>query len=219
MTGTFEQKRAELVARLREYYDIHGAIALLSWDQTTYMPPKGAPARARQLATLQRIAHEKRTDPEIGRLLDALQPYTEQLPPNHDDAALVRVTRRQYEQAIKVPADFAAEFAAHTAEAYAAWTTARPADDFAAVKPYLQKTLEMSRTMADFFPGYQHIADPLIDLADFGMRADTIRPLFEELRQALAPLVKAIADRPQVDDSFLRCHYPATTQWAFGEAV
>ena len=95
------------------------------------MPPAGAGARARQLTTLQRFAHESNTDPAIGRLLDELQPYADSLPPDHDDAALVRVARRNYDRLTKVPTDFAAAFAGHVAESYSAWTEARPANDFA----------------------------------------------------------------------------------------
>jgi carboxypeptidase Taq len=51
------------------------------------------------------------------------------------------------------------------------------------------------------------------------MRAATIGPIFEELRQLLTPLVKAIGERPQVDDSVLRRHYPEASQWQFGEAA
>ncbi len=183
------------------------------------MPEAGAPARARQMAALEEITHEKATAPSIGRLLDALQAYADALPFDHDDAALLRVTRRDYERKIRVPASFAAQAAGHTAESFSVWAEARPANDFARVQPYLEKTLELSRRYADFFPGYSHIADPLIDTADFGMSAATVGPLFEELRLALTPLVAAIGERPQVDDSFLRQHYPAAGQRAFGEAV
>src|SRR5213075_1604843 len=47
----------ELVARLNEIADLGKAGALLSWDQHTMMPPRGAAARAEQLATVGRIAH------------------------------------------------------------------------------------------------------------------------------------------------------------------
>ena len=77
----------------------------------------------------------------------------------------------------------------------------------------------MSRQLAEYFPGYQHIADPLIDMADYGMSAATIGPLFEQLRRELSPLVKAISARPQVDDSVLQRHYPEAQQWQFGESV
>jgi carboxypeptidase Taq len=214
-----EQAKAELVARLREVGDLRAALAVLGWDQSTYMPPAGAEARARQIGTLEGIAHAKATDPAIGRLLDQLQPYADSLPPDDDDAALVTVTRRTYERLIRVPNEFAAEIAGHFAESYSVWAEARPANDFARVRPALEKTLDLSRQYANFFPGYQHVADPLIEVADYGMRAATIGPLFEELRQLLTPLVKAIGERPQVDDSLLRRHYPEARQWQFGEAA
>ena len=123
---------------------------------------------------MSKLAHEKATDAAIGQLLDDLQPYAESLPPDHDDAALIRVARRNYERLIRVPASFTAEFTNHMSDSYSVWVEARPANDFARVRPYLEKTLTMSRAFADFFPGYQHIADPLIDVADYGMSAATI---------------------------------------------
>src|SRR5258707_2809782 len=88
-----EAKLNDLKLRLLEINDLESAAALLSWDQTTYMPPGGAAARGRQMATLAQIAHEKFTDPAIGRLLDDLQPYAESLPEDSDTAGLLRVTR------------------------------------------------------------------------------------------------------------------------------
>src|SRR5690606_38217209 len=129
----------------------------------------GSPARARQLALVARIAQEKFTDPAIGRLLDELEPWAEQLPYDSDKASLVRVSRREYERALKVPPAFLGEFYAHSAASYHAWTKARPANDFKAIRPYLEKTVDLSRQLADFFPGYEHIADPLIDFSDYGM--------------------------------------------------
>src|SRR5436190_1866100 len=108
-----EAKLQELKTRLVEINDLNSAAAILSWDQSTYMPPGGAPARGRQLATLGRLAHEKFTDPAIGTLLDALRPYEERMPYDSDEAALIRVTRREYERAVKVPAAFVAQFASH----------------------------------------------------------------------------------------------------------
>jgi carboxypeptidase Taq len=219
MDTHLQQKRADLVALLRKANDIASASYVLSWDQSTYMPPAGASARARQMAALEGLAHAAATDPAIGRLLDDLQPYAETLPPDHDDAALIRVARRDYERRTKVPADFAAAFAGHTAATFSLWAKARPDNDFRAVQPALEKTLDMSRQYANFFGGYQHIADPLIDAADYGMSAAQIGPLFEELRRELSPLVKAISAAPQVDDAVLRRHYPEAQQAALGASI
>ncbi len=214
-----ETQLHELRTRLSEINDLEAAAAVLQWDQSTYMPPGGAAARARQLATLARLSHSKATDPALGQLLEALRPYEERLPFEHDDAALIRVARRAYSKRARIPPELVAELSAHSAACYQAWTRARPAGDVATMLPLLARTLELSRRIADCFPGYAHIADPLIDLADEGMRAASVRALFAELRTELVPLVQAIAARPPVDDSCLRGHFPEEQQLAFGEMV
>ena len=208
-----------LKQRLLETDDLNGAAALLRWDQTTYMPPQGAPARGRQLATLSRLAHEKFTETETGRLLDAAAKETASLAFESDEASLVRVTRRNWDQAVKMPSALVAEFQEHSAQSYQAWTEARPKNDFAAVRPLLERTLELSRRTADCFPGYEHIADPLIDFSDYGMKAASVKKLFSELRARLVPIVRAITSRPMADDACIRQHAPEADQLAFGLEV
>ncbi len=146
-------KFLELKARLAEIDDISSAASLLYWDQATHMPPGGAVARGRQLATLRQIAHEKLTDRAIAQLLDELQSYEAELPYNSDEASLIRVTRRMHEQAAKVPADFTAKFSQHRTQCYQIWAKARPDNNFALVQPYLEKMLDLSREWANFFRG------------------------------------------------------------------
>jgi carboxypeptidase Taq len=214
-----EEKLQELRARLIEIDDLNAAGAVLNWDQSTYMPPGGAAARGRQLSTLARLSHEKATDPAIGRLLDELRPYEESLPFEHDDAALIRVARRGYERLTLVPSSLIAELYAHSAASYQLWTQARPANDVKSVIPSLERTLELSRRLADCFPGYAHIADPLIDFADYGMKAETVRALFAELRAELAPLAQTITAQPPADDSCMHQDFPEAAQLAFGEQI
>ena len=214
-----EKKLIELKTLLAEVNDLNNAAAVLGWDQATYMPAGGAPARGRQMATLAKIAQEKLIDPQIGKLLDQLSKYEESLPFDADDASYIRVARRDYEHAIKVPPEFVSEFNIHTAETYQLWTEARPANDFAKVRPNLEKTLDLSRKMANFFPGYEHIADPLIDFLDYGMKASSVRALFADLRAELVPIVKAITSQAPADDSCLRKFYPEAEQLKFGAEI
>ncbi len=216
---------AELRGRLSEISDLKAAEATLYWDQATQMPPGGAVARGRQLATLTSIAHAKSTDPELGRLLDRLE---RELSLNiddtssgdvDDDVALVRVARIDYDRATRVPADFMSDLAQHRAASYNTWAIARPQNDFARVQPFLEKTLDLSRRYSDFFPGYTHLADPHISVSDYGMSVATILPLFEELRQQLVPMVQAIGEQQAVDDSCLHREFSEIEQIAFGEDV
>ncbi|MCE9626817.1 MAG: carboxypeptidase M32 [Candidatus Eisenbacteria bacterium] len=208
-----------LKTRLIEIDDVNSAASLLRWDQTTYMPPGGAAARGRHLATLSRLAHERFVEAETGRLLDAAAQETASLPFDSDEASLVRVTRRAWDQAVKIPGSLISEVQEHTAETYQAWTVAKPRNDFASVRPLLERTLDLSRRMADCFPGYDHIADPLIDVSDYGMKAATVKALFAELRSKLVPIVRAITSRPVADDSCVRQHAPEAQQLAFGLEV
>ena len=177
-----------------EISDLSAAGAVLSWDHATYMPRCGATARARQGAIVRRLAHEKSVAPELGKLLDELELYAAGLPYDSDEASLVRVARRDFEKAIKMPSDYVARVSAFGARAYDAWKRARPANDFATIVPFLERATDLGREYADFFAPYDHVADPLIDDADEGMTTASIRTLFAELRNELVPIVRTICD-------------------------
>src|SRR5262245_36805695 len=80
-------------------------------------PPAGPEHRADQLATLRRIAHELLIDPETGRLLDELSSRERELDPESDDAALLRLARRDYDKASRVPTELRAEMTRAAAQA------------------------------------------------------------------------------------------------------
>ena len=211
-----KKKYQKLKARLLEINDLNSVNALMGWDQSTYMPPGGAAARGRQQATIGRIAHEKFTDKKIGKLLDKLGPWAETLPYDSEEASLIRVTRLNYDQSVKVPAKLIAEISEHAAASYQTWAKVRPENDFETIRPYLEKTLDYSRQIANCFPGYDHIADPLIDFADQGMKAKSVSAIFADLRAQLVPIVQAISEQEPADDSCLHQSFPEDDQLAFG---
>lgn len=108
-----DARKSEAVERLRAYLapilDLAAAASVLSWDQQTYMPPGGGRARADQLSTLRRLIHEMATAPEARALLESAEAEAASLVPDSDEAALVVMTRRDYDRATKLPADFVAE--------------------------------------------------------------------------------------------------------------
>jgi carboxypeptidase Taq len=213
MSQSLEHMVGELRQRLVEIDDLRSAGAVLRWDQATHMPDGGAAARARQRATLSRIAHLKATDVALGRLLDRVQSHVEEL--SEVDAALVRVARREFERATKVPADFVARASACHAQAYAAWSKARAGDDFPSVLDHLRANVEITREYAHLFAPFEAIADPLIDDADEGMTTARTRALFSEIRPAIVELAAAIAEQPQCDASCLARTVSEQDQIAF----
>src|SRR5215468_814202 len=106
------QERCEkLVERLGEVQDIAGAAGVLSWDQRTMMPEAGAQARADQLSTLVRLAFARFTADEVGALLDELDDWGKSRDYESTEAALLRVTRRDYDKARRMPIELRAEMA------------------------------------------------------------------------------------------------------------
>jgi carboxypeptidase Taq len=214
-----EQMLKELRQRLREIRDLSGAAAVLNWDQSTYMPPGGAAARARQYAVVSKLAHERMTSAALGRLVDALAPYGETLPADSDDARLIAVVRRDFEKAAKVPARYVARASAIGAASYDAWTRARPANDFSAMQSWLQQMVDLSREYASYFAPYAHISDPLIDDMDEGMTYASVRALLAALRTELVPLVRAVCEQPLADTTCLHGDFAPDSQVAFGLSI
>ena len=175
----------------------------LGWDQQVNMPPMGAEARGNQLATLQRLLHIKSTTPELGKLIEELTEAAKELDPDSDDARLIKVTKRDYDQAVKVPPDFTAKFAKVTAVAFGAWHEARQEDDFSKFLPHLEEVVALNQQFSEYFAPYDHVYDPLLDRFEPGMKTTEIKAIFDALRPQQVELIQAIAEAPQVDDSFL----------------
>src|SRR5262249_30430701 len=101
----------ELRTRLGEVWDLRLTTWLLEWDQEVMMPRGGAAIRAEQLAPIERVTHERATADDLGRLLDELDGYEDKLDPESFEASLIRVARRDWEKARRVPTDLQAEMA------------------------------------------------------------------------------------------------------------
>jgi len=213
------QKLEQLKTILAEVADLNNAAALLGWDQQTYMPPGGAAARGNQLATLGKIAHVRFTSEEVGRLLEDLKKELAGADPDSDQARLVKVAAHDYEKAARVPPEFVAEFAQVTTRAHEAWVEAKGKSDFAIFRPHLEKIVEMVRQYITFFPPADHPYDILLDDYEPGMKTAEVKEIFAALRPGQVELLRAIASRPQVDDSFIRTAYDEKKQWDFGVEV
>jgi carboxypeptidase Taq len=190
VTGGFE----ELRRRLAEIDDVGRSAALLAWDQQVMMPPRGAPGRAEQLATLRRLAHDLFTAPEIGRLLEELEPFEAEHAYDSFEASLVRVTRRDYEKALKVPGELRAEMSRAAALAIPVWVEARETNDFAKFLPALRENLELRRRYIACYDGeFAEPYDAVLDDYENGMTSAEVRTLFDYLKEHQAPLVKLVA--------------------------
>jgi carboxypeptidase Taq len=207
----------ELRERLAEIHDLQKARALLSWDQQVKMPKGGGSVRAEQLATLDRLAHERFVADEIGLLLDRLAAFEEAQEHDSDEASLIRVTRRDWEKSRRVPSELRADMSRAASLALPVWAEARAESDFARFLPHLRANLDLRRRYIECFDDYDEPYDVLLDDFERGMTAAEVRVVFDRLKEEQVPLVASAArngDRPARDRP-----YPLDDQRRFELAV
>jgi carboxypeptidase Taq len=201
----------QLREHLAEIEDLRNAAGVLGWDQQTMMPPRGGPARAEALGTLERISHEMFTAAQTGRLLDAASDQLDGAAPDSDDARLISVVRRRWQKARSVPCELAADLARAASIGQEAWVEAREQSDFKSFAPYLVRNLELARQYVDCFDEFDCAYDALLDDFDPGMRTAKVATLFDELKAELVPLVSTLSERP-IDTTALHENVPVDRQ-------
>lgn len=196
------------------------AASVLGWDQQTNMPPGAAHARAEQLATLNKIAHQMATSDELGALIEKSANELNGAVADSFEASLVRVARRDYEEATKLPNEFVAEWARATTLAHEVWAKARHEKDFTQFLPTLEKIVDLCRQRAEYLGYEDHIYDALLDLYEPGMKTAHVETIFEGLRQELVPFAAAIFEqKDKVSDEPLHRNFPVEQQREFGLMV
>jgi carboxypeptidase Taq len=176
----------KLRERMAELTDLAALGMLATWDQLVMMPTDGGAARAHQRGALARLEHERATDEEVGVWLSELDgKHLED-----QDRDIVRLARRDWERARRVPAELAAELARAHAEGQASWQLARARDDFACFAPALGRNVELARAYGECLDEdgagtYQ----ALLGDWDYGLQTEELRRLFAALTEELPPLV------------------------------
>jgi carboxypeptidase Taq len=216
-----------LTARLVEIQHLKSAASLLSWDQETYMPAGGGAARADQLATLERLAHDKLVSTEMKQLLEQwVDPTTGRARDGGGEAwdepsrALLREVCRDYRRATKLPSEFVERLARESSLAQQVWVEARAESNFRKFLPHLRTLVGLKREEAEYV-GYQASPyDALIDTYEPGMTVARLTPLFASLKAGLVPLMRRVLDSAvRIDDSFLHRTYEPARQTEFGKLV
>jgi carboxypeptidase Taq len=208
----------DLKTHLGEIHDLNMASSILEWDQETKMPLLGANARSAQLATLAKFAHERFVSGTTEKLLSSLEKETFDY--DSDEAALLRLTRREFDKSSKLPSEFVAEQSRSKAISLAVWREARKTNDFKTFAPNLEQMYTLARRKADYLGFDEHPYDALLNEYEPGLSTRVVETTFADLRDQTVPLVKAIAAKGTATDySILTRECNEQAQEAFGLEV
>jgi len=185
----------QLETRFGRIGAIEDAIGILDWDAQTMMPRGAIAGRSDQLAALKLLSHELMVDERMGDLLGEAAGDEGRL----DDwqRANLREMRRRHQRAVAIPADLVESSSRAAAACQHAWETARPANDFAGVKPLLAEVIVTRRAVAQALGDALGLSpyNALLDAFDLGSTVDELDRLFAPLQRALPDLVGAAVEK------------------------
>ena len=179
---------SKLEDRFARYGAIGEAAGMLHWDMSTMMPAGGSEARAEQLAALSRVCHDIVSAPETG---DLIAEAGEGAALDEWQAANLREMRRTWIHATALDGALVEAKVRICAASEMAWRAARPANDFAAVKPHLEEVLRLTRQIGQAKGERLGCSpyDALLDQYEPGGRAARIDPVFDDLAAFLPDFI------------------------------
>ncbi|HVB72420.1 MAG TPA: carboxypeptidase M32 [Ktedonobacteraceae bacterium] len=215
-----DERVVELLELVQQIEDLKALGDLAEWDQNTLLPDGAGETRGNQLATIQGVLHDRRTNPRLGQLLDELQETVQSTDYTDADRGLVRLTRRMFEQATKLPRALVEEMARVSSGSFEAWRRARERNDFASFAPWLGRTVELQREVADHFGYLETRYDALLDLYEPAMTVSKLDKLFAPVREVSASMLRRIQNSSNtVDASCLEGDFDTEKQVALSRQL
>ena len=197
----------------RKIADLQHSMAVLQWDQEVNMPPAGAEARGRQIATLSVIAHEWFTNPSFGDLLETLKLQDDL---GWEQRRNVSETLRDYSRQKKYPSSFVERMSLATSKAFNAWQSARKNKDFKLFEEALTQVVNLKREEVDLVGYDGHPYNALADEFEPGITVERLDRLFAGVRTSLSLLLDKVKGSERPDNPFSGKRYSKDQQWTMG---
>ncbi|WP_424943100.1 carboxypeptidase M32 [Aliiroseovarius crassostreae] len=197
----------ELMSFQRDTQALREVAGRQGWDQEVMMPEGAGDQRAEEMAVLEKILHQRATDPRIGDWLATI---------NEGDLdevqrANLRHIRRDFTRRSRVPEALATEIARVTSKAQRHWADARAANDFNAFRPVLEEVVKLERERASALADGGDLYDALLEGYEPGTSGTEIQTLFDAMRPRLVALRDAALGADRQPEAILGT-YPAKKQ-------
>ena len=205
----------ELETLQKQLYAYHYASSAIMLDGETVAPSGSAPGRGIALAILAGEEQKLMTGPETGKLLETLSEMAEDLDEVH--RRQVEELKREYDYISSIPAEEYMEYAKLISDSSDVWHKAKVADDFPMFLPILEKVIEYTKRFAEYYDNSKPPYDVMLDRYERDVTQEYLDRFFADIRAGLVPLIHKIAQKPQIDDSFLHMYYPVPAQKEFSD--
>lgn len=222
MTANTNQIYKQLLEKTKDTMVLSTAEGVINWDMETMMPPRAVQQRSEQLALLSRIHHKLGTDPEIGRLLTAIQTGSGYGGMEQAEKRNIYLINKSYREQTALPEKLVGELAMQQAITVNTWKKAKAKKDFSLYKSDLGKLYALSLQAAEILMKVKEVKTPyeaLIDNYEPHMSADTITKTFNGLLAGLKPLIAKIEAAKQPDTAVLKQTVPVEEQRKIAQLI
>jgi carboxypeptidase Taq len=201
---------------MRRLADVKAALALMQWDQETYLPSKGIGFRAQQVATLSEMAHDLATAGKLGSLLESLENGSGL---NETEMKNISLNREDFEKQKKYPAAFVRKMSETVSKSFNAWNLAKKENRFSLFEKNLAEIVKLKIEETEILGYADHPYDALMDEFEKGCTVKLVDKLFGLMRPKLQGILEEIQKKIPPGDSFLFKSFDKKKQWDFGMQV
>ncbi len=210
------KKALEIYRQTKKTLAAYGfAMTAVHYDAETVAPVGGERERNDALEILSNITYELETSPEMLEAVEYLSEHKDEL-----DAKMHREIseyQRQSDYIKSIPQEEYVAFTVLTHEAAPAWKRAKAESNYSEFAPYLQKIFDTQRKFALYYKPDCDPYDTLLDGYEKGLTQAKCDAFFACLRESIVPLVKKIAEKPQIENGFCFREYPKHLQMEFSD--
>ena len=210
-----KQALEQLEQLQKKMYAYNVASSAIYLDAVTVAPRDTAEGRGVALGILAGESHKLFSAPEVGELLNELYDRREEL--EYPIRRQVEELRRSYRQLSLIPAEEYMEYTMLVNEAEDLWHRAKETSDFELFRPALERLVAFQRKFAGYYDSTKAPYDALLNEYERGVTMDYLDGFFGTIREKLVPVIHAIGQKEQIDDSFLHRCYPVEDQRKFSD--
>jgi carboxypeptidase Taq len=206
----------QYMQHMQKIADIRFSNAVLQWDQETYLPPRGADARGRQIATLSETAHELFSQDWFGDLLKQLSAADDL---NARQKRNINLSLEDFEKNKKYKPAFVRKLSQQVNKTFHAWLEARKQNDYRIWEPELNHLITLKREESHILGFDEHPYDAHLNEYDKGVTVELLDRNFSYLLPVLKNLQQVIQREQKGPQPFFSGHFDEKKQWELGTMI
>lgn len=204
-----EQARLDFSNLQKRICAFNHVAELIYLDAETVAPPGTAGNRAQALEVINEELLRLKNSPESLELIYFLNENRDWLSVKERKAVdfqLKEIRRRK-----NIPPEEYGRYGALLSKAQVSWHAAREANDFGILAPELEQIVEKVREFAEYNMPDKDPYDYCLEQFEEGLYVETFDQIFDDIKNEIPPLLKAIKEKPQIDDRCLKGNFSEET--------